>query len=438
VRITVIGTGYVGLVSGACLADLGHDVTCLDIDIEKIMKLRGGGMPIFEPGLPDMVERTRESGRLEFSSDYAEAIPGSEAVFVAVGTPALADGTADLSQIDLAIANVAAVADPGTTVVIKSTVPVGTTRRAEGLLLEARPQADLHIASNPEFLRQGSAVEDFMNPDRIVVGTDSEEAEAILRAVYQPQLSQGVPDVFTNVESAELVKYAANAFLATKLSFINEIADLCEMTGATVEDVTRGMSLDDRISDRYLATGPGFGGSCLPKDTQALLHTSRMYGMQSRIVSAAFEVNRKRADRMRAKIETAVEVPLDQARIAVLGLTFKANTDDLRESPSLEIVKRLLDAGADISAYDPQGMDRARSLLPATVDLATNPVEAMQGADAVVIATEWGEFATLDLEEVAATLNGSVLIDLRNLYDPEQVVAAGLHYVSLGRPVVGP
>jgi UDPglucose 6-dehydrogenase len=438
VRITVIGTGYVGLVSGACLADLGHDVTCLDIDIEKIMKLRGGGMPIFEPGLPDMVERTRESGRLEFSSDYAEAIPGSEAVFVAVGTPALADGTADLSQIDLAIANVAAVADPGTTVVIKSTVPVGTTRRAEGLLLEARPQADLHIASNPEFLRQGSAVEDFMNPDRIVVGTDSEEAEAILRAVYQPQLSQGVPDVFTNVESAELVKYAANAFLATKLSFINEIADLCEMTGATVEDVTRGMSLDDRISDRYLATGPGFGGSCLPKDTQALLHTSRMYGMQSRIVSAAFEVNRKRADRMRAKIETAVEVPLDQARIAVLGLTFKANTDDLRESPSVEIVKRLLDAGADISAYDPQGMDRARSLLPATVDLATSPVEAMQGADAVVIATEWGEFATLDLEEVAATLNGSVLIDLRNLYDPEQVVAAGLHYVSLGRPVVGP
>lgn len=437
-RITVIGTGYVGLVSGACLADLGHDVTCLDIDVEKIMKLRGGGMPIFEPGLPDMVERTRESGRLEFSSDYAEAIPGSEAVFVAVGTPALADGTADLSQIDLAIANVAAVADPGTTVVIKSTVPVGTTRRAEGLLLEARPQADLHIASNPEFLRQGSAVEDFMNPDRIVVGTDSEEAEAILRAVYQPQLSQGVPDVFTNVESAELVKYAANAFLATKLSFINEIADLCEMTGATVEDVTRGMSLDDRISDRYLATGPGFGGSCLPKDTQALLHTSRMYGMQSRIVSAAFEVNRKRADRMRAKIETAVEVPLDQARIAVLGLTFKANTDDLRESPSLEIVKRLLDAGADISAYDPQGMDRARSLLPATVDLATSPVEAMQGADAVVIATEWGEFATLDLEEVAATLNGSVLIDLRNLYDPEQVVAAGLHYVSLGRPVVGP
>jgi UDPglucose 6-dehydrogenase len=438
VRITVIGTGYVGLVSGACLADLGHDVTCLDIDVEKIMKLRGGGMPIFEPGLPDMVERTRESGRLEFSSDYAEAIPGSEAVFVAVGTPALADGTADLSQIDLAIANVAAVADPGTTVVIKSTVPVGTTRRAEGLLLEARPQADLHIASNPEFLRQGSAVEDFMNPDRIVVGTDSEEAEAILRAVYQPQLSQGVPDVFTNVESAELVKYAANAFLATKLSFINEIADLCEMTGATVEDVTRGMSLDDRISDRYLATGPGFGGSCLPKDTQALLHTSRMYGMQSRIVSAAFEVNRKRADRMRAKIETAVEVPLDEARIAVLGLTFKANTDDLRESPSLEIVKRLLDAGADISAYDPQGMDRARSLLPATVDLATSPVEAMQGADAVVIATEWGEFATLDLEEVAATLNGSVLIDLRNLYDPEQVVAAGLHYVSLGRPVVGP
>jgi UDPglucose 6-dehydrogenase len=438
VRITVIGTGYVGLVSGACLADLGHDVTCLDIDVEKIMKLRGGGMPIFEPGLPDMVERTRESGRLEFSSDYAEAIPGSEAVFVAVGTPALPDGTADLSQIDLAIANVAAVADPGTTVVIKSTVPVGTTRRAEGLLLEARPQADLHIASNPEFLRQGSAVEDFMNPDRIVVGTDSEEAEAILRAVYQPQLSQGVPDVFTNVESAELVKYAANAFLATKLSFINEIADLCEMTGATVEDVTRGMSLDDRISDRYLATGPGFGGSCLPKDTQALLHTSRMYGMQSRIVSAAFEVNRKRADRMRAKIETAVEVPLDEARIAVLGLTFKANTDDLRESPSLEIVKRLLDAGADISAYDPQGMDRARSLLPATVDLATSPVEAMQGADAVVIATEWGEFATLDLEEVAATLNGSVLIDLRNLYDPEQVVAAGLHYVSLGRPVVGP
>lgn len=437
-QITVIGTGYVGLVSGACLAELGHDVTCLDIDVEKIMKLRAGGMPIFEPGLPDMVERTRDSGRLEFSSSYAEALPGSEVVFVAVGTPALPDGTADLSQIDGAIANIAAVADPGTTVVIKSTVPVGTTRRAEAMLLEVRPDADLHVASNPEFLRQGSAVEDFMNPNRIVVGTDSEEAEAVLRAVYQPQLSQGIPDVFTNVESAELVKYAANAFLATKLSFINEIADLCEMTGATVEEVTRGMGLDERISDRYLATGPGFGGSCLPKDTQALLHTSRMYGMQSRIVAAAFEVNRRRADRMRAKIETAVEVPLDQARIAILGLTFKANTDDLRESPALEIVKRLLDAGADISAYDPQGMDRARTLLPATVDLATSPVEAMQDADAVVIATEWGEFATLDLEEVAAALNGSVLIDLRNLYDPEQVVAAGLHYISLGRPVAGP
>jgi UDPglucose 6-dehydrogenase len=438
VQITVIGTGYVGLVSGACLAELGHDVTCLDIDVQKIMKLRAGSIPIFEPGLPDMVERTRDSGRLEFSSDYAEAVPGSEVVFVTVGTPALPDGTADLSQIDGAIANVAAVADPGTTVVIKSTVPVGTTRRAEAMLLEGSPEANLHIASNPEFLRQGSAVEDFMNPDRIVVGTDSEDAEAVLRAVYQPQLSQGIPDVFTNVESAELVKYAANAFLATKLSFINEIADLCEMTGATVEEVTRGMGLDDRISDRYLATGPGFGGSCLPKDTQALLHTSRMYGMQSRIVSAAFEVNRRRADRMRAKIETAVEVPLDQARIAILGLTFKANTDDLRESPSVEIVKRLLDAGADISAYDPQGMDRARTLLPATVELATSPVEAMQDADAVVIATEWGEFATLDLEEVAAALNGSVLIDLRNLYDPEQVVAAGLHYVSLGRPVAGP
>ena len=436
-RITMIGTGYVGLVTGACLADLGHEVTCLDIDTDKIERLREGEVPIFEPGLPDMVERTMSLDRLAFSSDFATAIPGRDVVFIAVGTPALPDGIADLSQVDAAIANVATVADPGTTIVIKSTVPVGTTERAKEILAAARPDSGLVMASNPEFLRQGSAVEDFLNPDRIVIGTDSEEAEATLRTLYQAQLSQGVPGLFTSIESAELVKYASNAFLATKLSFINEIADLCEMTGANVADVATGMGLDTRISDRFLAAGPGFGGSCLPKDTQALLHTSRQFGTQSRIVAAAFDVNRTRPHQMLRKIEFAIGLPFHRTRIAVLGLTFKANTDDLRESPALELVQELVGRGAEVRAYDPQGMDRARPLLPA-VKLASDPYEAMEGADGVIIATEWGEFATLDLPRVASTLTQPVLIDLRNLYDPDLMVAAGLHYVSVGRPPASP
>ena len=436
-NITMIGTGYVGLTTGACLAELGHDVTCVDVDPDKIERLRAGDIPIFEPGLEELVARNSGAGRLRFTTEYVDAVPGSDAVFLAVGTPSSATGKADLSQVMAAADALAKLLVDGATVVVKSTVPVGTTGEVAQRIVEARPDLQFEIASNPEFLRQGAAVDDFMHPDRIVVGTGTEAAEHTLRRIYQPLLSAGAPGLFTNVETAELIKYASNAFLATKLSFINEIADLCELAGARVEDVAEGMGLDVRIGPRFLNPGPGYGGSCLPKDTQALLHTSQVYGAPSRIVAAAVDVNASRRRRMADKIAAAVGGSLAGRTVAVLGLAFKANTDDLRESPAVEIVRSLVGLGAKVRAYDPEAMDNASRLL-AGIDYAGDPYGAMTGADVLVILTEWPEFATLEPQRVRELLTLPVVVDTRNLYDPRDMTSAGLEYHSVGRPVARP
>ncbi len=436
-QLAVIGTGYVGLVTGACLAELGHSVTCLDIDKGKIAALQAGEVPIFESGLEELLERNGDTGRIRFTTDYAAAIPGAEAVFVAVGTPSLATGHADLSQVTSAAAALAPHLDRGATVVMKSTVPVGTTRTMQATIQEARPDLAFEVASNPEFLRQGAAVDDFMHPDRIVIGTISERAEATMRRIYHPFVSTGVPMLFMRIEGAELVKYASNAFLAIKLAFVNEIADLCEQVGADIEDVTTGVGLDSRISNRFLAAGPGFGGSCLPKDTQALLHTSQVHGAPSRVVGAAVDANLGRRSGMARKVVTAAGGSLQGKQIAVLGLTFKANTDDLRESPAVDVVRALIGLGAKVRAFDPQGMGQARRILP-DVDYASGTYEAIDGADILVILTEWAEFATLDLARVRQALAEPVVVDLRNLYDPAEMAAAGFHYHSIGRPVATP
>ena len=431
-RITMIGTGYVGLVTGACLSELGHHVTSVDIDAVKIAELDSGSVPIFEPGLEGMIRRNVEKEQLRFDTRYETVIPGSDVVFIAVGTPSSGTGKADLSQIDSAVEMMADHVTAGTLVVVKSTVPVGTNSEIGALLSALRPDLSITVASNPEFLRQGNAVEDFMHPDRIVVGVDDDAANRTLHQIYSPLIKARVPILSTNRETAELIKYASNAFLAMKLSFINEMADLCEQTGASVEDVAAGMGLDSRISDRFLAAGPGFGGSCFPKDTQALLHTSRVRGTPSRLLAAAVDVNRNRVQRMGDKIEAAVGVSLEDKRIAVLGLTFKANTDDLRESPAVYIIQDLLDRGASVVAYDPEGMERARRTLP-TIDYATDAYSALDGADALVVATEWAEFSTLDLDEVRRRLRAPVVVDLRNLFDPGVAATAGIKYDSIGR-----
>lgn len=436
-RITMIGTGYVGLVTGACLAELGHTVVCLDIDQEKIDWLSSGRVPIFEPGLEELVGRNTVAGRLWFSAEYSESVSEAEAVFIAVGTPSSDTGKADLGQVDDAVETLAKHLTDGTTVVMKSTVPTGTTGAVAARLGDLRPDLDFSVASNPEFLRQGAAVEDFMNPDRIVVGSTDERGAQTLRTVYQPILQTGSPALFTSIETAELIKYASNAFLAIKLSFVNEMADLCEQTGASIGDVAAGMGLDTRIGNRFLAAGPGFGGSCFPKDIQALLHTSQVHGAPSRVVAAAVDINRERKPRMISKIVAALGGDVAGKTIAALGLTFKANTDDLRESPAIDIVQGLVGQGAVVRVYDPQGMERAKSLLPA-VEFARSAAEAIEGADAVVILTEWSEFATLDLAEIRDAMKEPVLIDLRNLYEPDEVAAAGIVYHSVGRAPTTP
>ncbi len=432
-RITVVGTGYVGLVSGACFAELGHTVSCLDIDEAKVAILDAGEIPIYEPGLSEMVERNTAAGRLSFSASYEDTIPGSEAVMIAVGTPSLNDGDADLTAVDAVVATATPLLDSGVTVVMKSTVPVGTTRSVRDSISEIRPDLDFGMASNPEFLRQGAAVEDFMHPDRIVVGAEDEHSAAALQHLYQPLLHGGAASLFTNLETAELIKYASNAFLSVKLSFINEMADLAEQAGACVEDIAAGMGLDSRISDRFLVAGPGYGGSCFPKDTQALLRSGERHGVPSKIVGAAIDVNNERRDRMVDKIANALSVPLDGARITLLGITFKANTDDLRESPAVRITHALIAAGAEVRVYDPQGMPNARREID-TVEYCVDPYVAAEGAQAVVIATEWGEFATLNLQRLRDVVAEPVLVDLRNLFDGEDVRRAGFRYSSVGRP----
>jgi UDPglucose 6-dehydrogenase len=429
----MIGTGYVGLVSGACFSDFGHDVTCIDKDIDKIGRLRDGIIPIFEPGLAHLVADNVAAGRLFFTTDGASAVAEADAVFLAVGTPSRrGDGFADLSFIHAAAREVAPQLRGFTVVVTKSTVPVGTNDEIESIIRELRPDGDFVVASNPEFLREGAAIEDFKRPDRVVVGTEDERAQSVMREVYRPLFINETPIIFTSRRTAELIKYASNAFLATKVTFINEIADLCEKSGADVQDVARGMGLDRRIAPKFLHAGPGFGGSCFPKDTAALTAIGRRFGAPIRLVETVVEVNDARKRAMADKVTSACGGSLAGKTIAVLGLTFKPNTDDMREAPSLVVVPALEAGGARVRAYDPQGMAEARKLLPA-LETAGDPYACVAGADAMVILTEWDQFRALDLARIKAALRSPVVVDLRNIYKPEGMAEMGFRYVSVGR-----
>jgi len=435
-RIAMIGTGYVGLVSGACLSEFGHDVTCIDKVADKIAALRRGEIPIFEPGLDGVVEANVRAGRLKFETDIAPAVRGADAVFIAVGTPSRrGDGHADLSYVYAAAREIAAALDGYAVVVTKSTVPVGTSREVERIIRQINPKAEFDMASNPEFLREGAAVDDFRRPDRVVVGCDTDRARQVMREVYRPLYLHETPILFTSRESSELIKYAANAFLATKITFINEMASLCEKVGADVQDVARGIGLDGRIGGKFLHAGPGFGGSCFPKDTLALLQTAQEAGAPSRLVEAVVSVNEARKIAMAEKIDDAFG-GVGGKTIAVLGLTFKPNTDDMRDAPSLVIVPWLQNKGATIRAFDPQGAREAHKLL--NVELCKDAYHALDGADGVVILTEWNEFRALDMTRVNALLKRALMVDLRNIYNPAQMAAAGFTYVSVGRATAGP
>lgn len=434
--IAIIGTGYVGLSAAAGLSHLGHSVTGVDVDETQVAVLQSGGCPIYEPGLREMLDSGRAAQLLQFTTNHRDAVEEARAVFICVGSPTDAAGQADLSFVYEAIRQIAPALHGGAVVVIKSTVPVGTTANVRTLLQELRPDLSIGIAANPEFLRQGRAIHDFLHPDRIVVGTDDVAVKASVRDIYQPLLDADSSVVLldTDIESAELVKYASNAFLAVKLSFINEIADLCELTGGNIEDVAAGVGMDSRIGPALLQAGPGFGGSCLPKDTQALLHTSRIHGVASRLVAAAVDVNLERRRAMVDRIERAVVGSLSDATVAVLGITFKAGTDDVRESPSVDIVRDLVGRGAAVRITDPRGVENAAAILPRAA-FFQDPYDAISGADVVVVATEWPEFAELDLKRIAETVNNRVFVDLRNLINPAAARDAGFEYHSIGRPV---
>ena len=434
-RIAMIGTGYVGLVSGACFSEFGLDVACVDKDEAKIARLLEGEMPIYEPGLEALVESNRKAGRLSFTAELAPAVAKADAVFIAVGTPSRrGDGHADLSYVFAAAEEIARSIERYTVVVTKSTVPVGTGREVARIIRKTRPDAEFDVVSNPEFLREGSAINDFMRPDRIVIGATSERARELMRALYRPLYLIETPIVFTTTETSELIKYAANTFLATKITFINEIADLCEKVGADVHDVARGIGLDGRIGRKFLHPGPGYGGSCFPKDTLALVRTAQEAGTPLRIIETVVDINDQRKRRMATKIIEALGGSVSGKTVAVLGLTFKPNTDDMRDSPSLDIVPALQKAGATVRAFDPEGMAEARKLLDDVVWCDT-AYECMGGADALAIVTEWNEFRALDLVRVKRLMRQPVLIDLRNIYEPDTVAAAGFTYVCIGRPV---
>ena len=435
-RIAIIGTGYVGLVSGACFSEFGTDVVCVDKDAGKVDRLLDGVMPIYEPGLDALVEKNVAAGRLSFTTELEEAVKGAEAVFIAVGTPTTeGDGHADLSYVHVAAEEIAHAIDGYTVVVTKSTVPVGTGREVHKIISGVCSADEFDIASNPEFLREGSAIEDFMRPDRVVIGTDSEKASDVLAQLYRPLYLMETPILYTKIETAELIKYAANTFLAAKITFINEIANLCEKVGANVQEVARGIGLDGRIGSKFLHAGPGYGGSCFPKDTLALVQTARDFDAPLRIIEAVVQVNEERKHQMADKIVDACGGAVDGKTIAVLGLTFKPNTDDMRDSPSLAIVPALQNAGATVRAFDPQGMEEAREMLSGTV-FCENAYEAMEGADALAIVTEWNEFRLLDLERVKGLLSQPLMIDLRNIYKPEEIIKAGFDYHSVGRDPV--
>jgi len=436
-RIAIIGTGYVGLVSGACFSDFGHDVICVDKDARKIADLDRGVMPIFEPGLDWLVARNVAAGRLSFTTELARALKGAEAIFIAVGTPSRrGDGHADLSYVYGAAREIGALLDGAAVVVTKSTVPVGTGDEVERILREVAPGAAVSVVSNPEFLREGAAIEDFKHPDRIVIGAEDERAAEAMREVYRPLYLNKAPLLFTSRRTAELIKYAANAFLATKITFINEIADLCEAVGADVQDVARGIGLDGRIGAKFLHPGPGYGGSCFPKDTLALLKTAEDSHAPLRIVEAVVKVNDARKRAMGRKVIKALGDKPRGRTVALLGLAFKPNTDDMRDAPSIAIVQALEDAGVKVRAYDPESMEQARRIMP-NVAFCSGPYEAAQGADAVVLVTEWDALRALDLDRLAAAMRHKVLIDLRNIYPPEEVEMAGLVWHGIGRPARG-
>ena len=431
-RIAMIGTGYVGLVSGACFADFGHQVTCIDKDAGKIDALNAGKMPIWEPGLEALVQANVARGRLRFTTDLAHGVEGAEAVFIAVGTPARrGDGHADLTYVYAAVRELAPLIKRPLVVVTKSTVPVGSGDRIVEILAEEGVEG-ASVASNPEFLREGAAIRDFKIPDRIVVGAEDEQARTVLREVYRPLFLNQAPILFTGRRTAELIKYASNAFLAVKISFINEIADLCEAVGADVQDVARGIGLDNRIGAKFLHPGPGYGGSCFPKDTVALLQTADQAGVDQRIVRTVVEVNDRRKASMAARVAAALGGSLKGKRVAVLGLAFKPNTDDMREAPSIALIEGLLKGGAQVAAFDPVAIEQAQPLMP-QVEFAPDAHAAAAGADALVIVTEWDEFRALDLEDLAAVMRGKVLVDLRNVYDRAEAERAGLVYFGIGR-----
>jgi UDPglucose 6-dehydrogenase len=430
----MIGGGYVGLVSGACFAELGNDVAVVESDPPKLASLRAGRIPIYEPGLDNLVADNVRAGRLTFGDDIAAAIAGVEAVFIAVGTPTRrGDGHADLSYVYAAVEQVARVLTGYAVIVTKSTVPVGTGHRIRDILKEVRPDLEVDVASNPEFLREGSAIGDFMRPDRVVIGVETDRAREVLRALYRPLYLIEAPILFTALETAELIKYAANSFLAMKVTFINEMADLCERAGADVHDLARGIGLDGRIGRKFLHPGPGFGGSCFPKDTLAMVRIAQDYGAPSRLIEAVVAVNDARKASMAARIITAAGGVIRGKTIAVLGLTFKPETDDMRDAPSIPIVGRLVEDGATVRAFDPEGMDQARPLLPPGVIYCRDALDAALGADLLIVVTEWNEFRAIDPVRLRETMRGDLVVDLRNLYEPAAMRASGLKYQSIGR-----
>ncbi len=434
-RIAMIGGGYVGLVSGACFAELGNDVAVVEADAAKLASLRAGRIPIYEPGLGTLVADNARAGRLTFGDDIEAAVAGAEAVFIAVGTPTRrGDGHADLSYVYAAAEQVARVLPGYAVIVTKSTVPVGTGHRIRSLLKDVRPDLEVDVASNPEFLREGSAIPDFMRPDRVVIGAETDRAREVLRTLYRPLYLIEAPILFTSLETAELIKYAANSFLAMKVTFINEMADLCERAGADVHDLARGIGLDGRIGRKFLHPGPGFGGSCFPKDTLAMVRIAQDYGAPSRLIEAVVSVNDARKASMAARVIAAAGGEVRGKTIAMLGLTFKPETDDMRDAPSIPIIGRLVEDGATVRAFDPEGMDQARAHLPATVVYCRDALDAASGADLLIVVTEWNEFRAIDPQRLRASMRGDLLIDLRNLYEPAAMRAAGFRYQSIGRP----
>jgi len=437
-RIAIIGSGYVGLVSGACFADFGHDVECVDLDERKIEALRKGEIPIYEPGLDELVEHNAREKRLSFTTELAGAVKKADVVFIAVGTPSRrGDGHADLSYVIAATRSIAEAMDGYTVVVTKSTVPVGTGDEVERVIAEVRPDAQFSVVSNPEFLREGAAIDDFKRPDRIVVGIEDERARDVMREVYRPLYLNQAPILFTERRTAELTKYAANAFLAMKITFINEIADLCEAVGANVQDVARGIGLDNRIGSKFLNAGPGYGGSCFPKDTLALVKTAQDHNSPMRLIETTVAINDNRKRAMARKVIAACGGDVRGKTIALLGLTFKPNTDDMRDAPAIAIVQGLQDNGAAVRAYDPEGMEAAGRILE-NVTFVSDAYEAVDNADAVVIVTEWNAFRALDLTRIRNAMRSPVLVDLRNIYRHDEVVRHGFRYASIGRPHGGP